>query len=373
LQSGGPILAAADLRLELGLSAGLLAAVLFTVPILVSLLIEPLAALATDRVDARRLLVGALLLVSVAELVIISTTGPWTLCAAISVWGVGMGVADIIAEVALVNPSRGSKDDIMLRWAFWGLLGDLLGPLLFGGAALLGLGWRAVLAGAAIVSLVDAVLVALGPPMGSGTGEDDPDVPLRDAWAAQARQPGLWPWLIATALCSLFDETFVAFGTLWLRAGGVSPAAQGFAFGAFALGGAIGLRLTSRYVPDVRRRLAACATGLLVTFPGWLLAPPVLVVPATALLGVFASPLWPLSMARAYSSGPPALIAALAAILDPIDVVVPAALGQVADHVGLGPALLLLLVQPLGILLVLRWTTGGRKEARPSAGGQEPA
>lgn len=101
--------------------------------------------------------------------------------------------------------------------------------------------------------------------------------------------------------------------------------------------------------------MLACV-ALLVVFPAWLFAPPVVAVPATALLGAAAVPLWPLCTARAYDQGRPALVAALAQVYGPLDLVLPALLGVVADRWGLAAALLLLLAQPLGILLVVRAT-----------------
>lgn len=360
LQGGGPVLAAEDLRLDLDLSAGQLAAVLFTIPFLVGTVLEPLALVASERWDRRRVLVGSLLLLSAAEVGVVAATGPWTLAAALSAWGIAVGLATTVAEVALVASREETTERMMVRWAFWGVLGDLAAPVLFGAAAAVGLGWRWVVAAGAAVSLVDALLVARGPPLREEQDEEEEEVPVRVALVALARQPAVWLWLGAAALCSLLDETFVAFGTLWLRASGVDPVGQGAAFAAFAVGGAVGLRLVERAAPTVRGQLTLASVALVVLLPAWLLAPPVVAVPATALLGAAAVPLWPLCTARAYDQARPGLVAALSKVFGPLDLALPLLLGVVADRYGLVVALLLLLAQPLGILGVLRGTRKDR-------------
>lgn len=351
-------MAAEDLRLEHRLSATTLTTVLFTVPFLVGMVAEPVALAFSERFDRRRVIAACLLALSVAELGVVLAPGPWTLSFAIAAWGVAIGIATTLAEVALVTTHRGDTERIMARWALWGVIGDLIAPLLFSAAAAVGLGWRWVLIAGAAVSLLDAALVVTGPPL-EGEEDEEEEVPLRTAMASLARQPGVWLWLGAAAVCSLFDETFVAFGTLWLRAHGVDAVGQGAAFTAFALGGAVGLKLVERVADTASGQLRVASVALLVLFPAWLLAPPTLAVPGTAFLGAAAVPLWPLCTARAYDQGRPAHVAALSQVFGPLDIVLPALLGLVADRFGLGVAMVLLLAQPVLILAVRSRPTRG--------------
>lgn len=54
------------------------------------------------RWDRRRVLVASLLLLSLAEVGVVAAAGPWTLAAAIAAWGIGVGLATTVAEVALL-------------------------------------------------------------------------------------------------------------------------------------------------------------------------------------------------------------------------------------------------------------------------------
>ncbi|MFZ5476748.1 MAG: MFS transporter [Myxococcota bacterium] len=336
------MLATAELEAELAATAGVLAAALFTVPMAIGLAVEPVVLAASARWDRRRVLAGGLAGMGLVQLGIAGAHDVRLLSALVTLWGIGAGLATRLAEVALVARAA-STERAMARWTLAGALGDVAAPLALATAAGASLGWRTALAAVAVVALANAVAIATGPPL-AGDDEDD-DVPLRDALRAEARNPRLWAWLLAAAACTLLDEVFVSFGALWLDARGHGLAEQARVFVAFSAGGAVGTatveRLATRSSP--RTLLLACSAACAASFVAWMAFP----LPAAFVLGASALPLWTLSTSQAYRAGTaPGRVAALGAVLAPLEIAAPLLLGAVADRWGIGAAMALLLLQP---------------------------
>jgi fucose permease len=195
----------------------------------------------------------------------------------------------------------------------------------------------------------------VGSPAEQAAHDDGDELTLRQGVAALARAPEVWAWLVAAACCTLFDEIFVSLATLYLRAGGVTPAGQGAALSLAAVGAALGTLVTERALArwtSTQVILGACAVCVL-SFSVWLAVPAGWAAPLTLLVGASTLPMWALAMARAYEAGPgPGLVAAGARVLGVIDVVAPVLLGLVAEAHGLPAALGCLLVQPLVVAAV---------------------
>lgn len=353
LQSGAPMLAAAEVRGDLELSATVVAGALLAAPMLGGVGLESLVLAASDRMDRRRVVAAALVAMALGQLAVAFAPNAVLLALALAAWGTACGIATGAAEAMLVAQVR-DTDRILGRWGLFGAIGDVLAPALFAGLAAVGWGWRAGLIVGAAVGVIDAFAILRGPATPPPADDDDEAPPMRLREALTS--PPLLAWLFVAACCSLFDETFVVFGTLYLRDGGVGPVVQGVAFGAFAVGAAVGSwaldRGLTRWSSSAILVAAAALTAAL--FPIWLAAgSPAAIVAVSGLLGVAVAPMWSLATARAYRSGaPPGLVAALQNAFLPVEIAAPIALGAVADHVGVGAALLLLLTQPLVVAAV---------------------
>lgn len=365
LQGGGPVVASADLEGELGVSTGVLATALFTVPMVVAVVLEPLVLLRTERWDRRRVVAGSLVAMALCQLAAVTAGGVAGLGLAVSAWGVAAGIATAAAEVALVAARPADVDRTMARWALLGSVGDLLAPALFAVAAWLGVPWRAAVVVGAGIALIDALAVVRGPPLGGEVDASD-EPSLREALGEIARARGLWPWALAATACTLMDELLVSLGSVWMRADGVSPALQGASFVAFSVGGALALLVWERVrAGRVEDRLLLCCGASVPVLVGWLGADGPALLGWGFLLGAAVVPMWPAATARAYARGGahPARVAALLSLLAPVEVLAPAALGGIADHAGLLAALLALLLQPLVVGLVAGVSRGPPSEA----------
>jgi predicted MFS family arabinose efflux permease len=365
LQSGGPILASADLAREMGLSATWLAAALFVVPLGLGVLVEPAILVATERFDRRRVLRASLLAMSVTQVAVLAAPGAVTLTAAMTAWGIAAGITASTAEVALVAEAPDGGDRVMARWALLGVLGDLGAPILYWLLAVVGLPWRGALLVNAGVSLLQALWIGALPVADTPGDDEEEEEPWRVAVRALARSPEVWGWLAAAAACTLLDEIFVSFGALWLRSHGADAATQGLALALFSAGSAVGLfatdRALTRWSPHAVVIAACVAFGAI--YPLWLFAPAPWSHLAGFALGATVGPMWPIATARAYAaSNRPALVAALANLFGPFEVLAPLLVGLTADHFGLAAAMTLLVLQPIAVAVVAMWS----RRSRPS-------
>jgi FSR family fosmidomycin resistance protein-like MFS transporter len=339
---------------------------LFTAPILVCLIVEPVLLLVTERWPRRPMLTLALVCMAAGQVLIAGVGQAWQLALAIAFWGTAIGFADSQAEMALVQDDPARIDRSMTRWAIAASIGDLLGPLFVAGALMAGGSWRSVALVSAVLALADALFVWRGPDFDRAAEEREEVAPLREAIVAFAREGDLLWWLFAGGTCALLDEVFVVFGSLYIVASGGSLASAALSFAAYAMGGMVGLAVVERSGVPARPILQATAIATAVLLVAWILHPtgPVAFVVLFA-LGAAVAPQHPLARARTYESARdrPAIANALERPFDLFDVVLPFVLGLVADRWGLVAALVLLLVQPLVIGLVATWRR--RPAARP--------
>ncbi len=357
-----------------------LTAALLAVPMISAIVLEAPLLAASDRWARKHLaLATSLAVMAAAFLAAGSATSLVGVTCALSVAFPACGVAGALAEATLIGAcdSDVARARAMARWSLAGALGDTAGPLVLA----LALGWRG---GASVIGVVVAfvalLVVLVRPHTASVAGaNDDEDAPepaaLLSELLAALRRPALFAWLLATALCSLLDETLIAFAALhWdalASANGYGRLAVGALLAAFSCGGAISLLgvdvVLARSPASAKRLLATCACACALSYCAWLVVSgPYLGASLFFLVGACTSPLWPLCQARVYDllPGRPGLAAAASTLFSPIDVVAPLALGLVADRSGVVSALTLLLLQPLGILALLAtsaFARGSRK------------
>jgi MFS family permease len=362
--SGG----APDIERSLGLSHTATAVVLFLVPGVVQLVLDPVWFVLSERLGRPWLVRGGLAIMAVTSLVAAAAPGPVTLAGALSIWGVATGAATSCSELTLIDRWPDRRARTMARWTLLALAGDFAAPLLLGALAVIAPGregWRiafAVVGGLLAVWALAAALSAL-PAAADAAGEDEP--PLWQAAREALRDRVLIGWLFGTALCNLLDEILIVFASIYVRDElGASAAAQSAMVGAFVAGGAIGLvgldRLLARH--GEHRLVIAAGIACAAAFAAWLAAPTVwLAVVGMVPVGATAAPLYPLASAQAYARCPgrSSVVLVTSHLFAPVALVLPWLLGWVADHAGVLPALALLAAQPIG-LVALAAVTGSR-------------
>jgi predicted MFS family arabinose efflux permease len=352
------VIEASGIERDHQLGHGAVSFLLLSLPGLVAAVIEAKLLLWAERRPRTRIIAAAQLVVGLCALVAAFARDPWLLGAALAVAAPAGGIACGLGQVALVERQTDGGARALTAWTLAGALGDLAAPALVALAGALGLSWRAALAAAAALLVAHGALVWATPlpAPGAGVADDEPAAPAR------ARPALLWLWLAAVASCALLDEIVVVLGGLHLDHDlGASAAESAVALGACAAGSSVGLLLSQRALDRVapRRLLAIAAVACALACFGWLWAPtPTTAAMALFALGLFAAPLYPLATAEAYASLPdrPAVVAAAAQLLAPIDIALPWILGAAADAWGLRVALAALALEPLAILAALAIT-----------------
>jgi FSR family fosmidomycin resistance protein-like MFS transporter len=383
LWSGVAVVAAPSLEQEQALDHRGYTLFVFVLPLLLSAALDAVLSLLCDWLPRQRLRALGLAGLSLGLVLVALAPTASGLSLGLALAGAASGLACSAAQADLIGRHDGNGEIALTRWAFFGGLGDLASPLVVASVFGLGGSYRGALVVIAALSAVQALAAlraprtapALAVPQSSEPEAAEPELPVWRALRAAAGQRRLWLWLIGSGLCTLLDEIVLAFASLRLSLDlGASDAVAASSGVVLSLGATLGAALTERLLPSVpARRLllmsalaCLCALAWVVAAPsaGWL-------TPALFLLGVSAAPHYPLLEARAYAElpGRPGLVRALAQVMVLIEVLAPAALGAIAQALGLAAALGALVLQPLAILGLL-WIT---RQPRSPRHGSETA
>lgn len=345
----------------------------FVGPGIGALVVEPVIFLYADRYPRAYFVRGGLAVLSIATIACGLAPGPWTLGLATSVCWIATGCASALAQATLIDAAPDQRARTMARWTLLSLAGDLCAPVLLAALSIAGLTWRTayVIVGALIAVWT---IVAFATPFGAALSDEagaEPKAPaksvlasLRDALADRT----LVAWLFGLALCDLLDEILVVFATIHVKTElGGGTLAQSAVVAACIASGALGLVVLERLLArghDERRLLVAFCVACAASFVAWVLAPNVwaslvLIVP----VGATSTPLYPLVAARAYAQRPAESGAVLAAshLFTPLGLALPYLIGAIADHAGTQVALIVLVAQPLGLIVLAR--ASGRARA----------
>ena len=359
---------------------------MFVIPGAIALVVEPLIFLLADRHPRRYFIAGGLAAMAGASAVCALAPSWPFLALALAVWACANGTAAAIAQATLVDRDPANRARTMTRWTLMSTVGDFAGPLLLAGLATLGIGWRGaflVVAGVLAVhaaiawrrlspATVGAAKATDGTEGTEGTDStvtdvsDDPEdaepEPLLASMRSALRDRVLVAWLFGLALCDLLDEIFVVLTSLHLAEHHAGHGWQTVILGAFVAGGAAGLVIVERLLAkqvDERRLLIATALGCAVAYAAWLASPHLAVTAVGAVLvGATSAPLYPLVAARAYARYPgrSGLVLAASHLFTPLALALPFLLGALADRAGTHAALAALILQPIALALLARFT-----------------
>jgi MFS family permease len=358
LYSGVPAVGAADIQRTFATSYEATAAALLVVPLVLTLVLEPIFFVLADRMPRRRFVVGGLAAMAVTAFASALAPSAWTLAIIVSFAYVAMGTGVALAQATLADAHPDDRDRVMTRWTLMGVLGDLLAPAMFALLGALALGWRSAYAICGV--LITAVTIALAtrtfPAPQREPEEDEPGVLTAIVDALKA--PGLIAWLLAGWLCDLLDEILVIFAAIRLRDDfGADVSTRSLALGAIVAGGAFGLVIADRLLKRVAslKLLGLSAAACLACYLAWLAATTIPVAIGTLfLVGLTASPLYPIVAARTYDAlpGRSGTVHAAGHITTPLSLALPWLLGWIADRAGALAALAVLAIAPIGIGLI---------------------
>jgi MFS family permease len=341
----------------------------------ISVLIEGPLLHFTARWPRRGMLAGALAVVAASCAVAACMHSYAALLGALAVFGLGLGMACSVAEAALVDLAPEGRERMLSRWSLLGGVGDVGAPLLVGGLAYAGLGWRAAYVALGLWALVHAALVYRGPALPPGMPEEEEGEQAVGPWW---KTPGLWTaalWCLAGGFCALMDEVLVSFGSLRLEELGASSGERSVVLAAGTAGAILGLTVVewawSRVHP--LRLLLGCSLACAVALAAW---PAARWLPLSAVLlavtSALAAPLYAVVSAQAFAAMPgrSTTVVAIAAVASGFDLLVPIGIGAVADHWGLRSALASMLLGPVGLAVVAAVVLARRRKGNVRDAGR---
>jgi FSR family fosmidomycin resistance protein-like MFS transporter len=319
-------------------------------------LLEPFVGILGDTRWRRAVVVAGGLGFALALLLFAAAESFWVLLVALILLFVGAGAFVSLGQATLMDLDPKARERNMARWSVAGGIGAVAGPLVVAAVAGIEGGWRWAFAAFALVALAEVVLVAVRWPHAVTPSAVRPSV--RRALAA-VRRPLVLRWLVVLELADLMTDVFLAFVALYfVDEVGTSAGAGGLAVavwtGAGLLGG-VGIVLLLRRVAGLRY-LRASALAALLLYPAFLVVPAAgakLVL--VAALGLATAGWYSIPKARLYAalSGQSGAAITLGSLAGVIRGAAPLAIGLVAEQSGLGAAMWILLVAPLGLLLLL--------------------
>ena len=301
----------------------------------------------------RALVLGGGLAFAAALLLVAAAPSFWVLLAAFALLYPASGAFVSLSQAALMDLEPERREHNMTRWTFAGAIGAVLGPLLLAGFAFAGLGWRALFAGFAVITLALVAAARRAP----DDGNDGERLQLREALRAITRRE-VFRWLFLLELSDLLGDVLLGFVALYfVDEVGTSAATGGLAVavwtGAGLAGAAAMIPLLARV--DGVRYLRVSAAASAVLFVGFLLAPTVAAKLALVAAIAFVNAGWySVLQARLYGAlaGGSGLVLTVGALF-PLNAVLPLGIAALAERWGLDVALWPLLAAPAALLLLL--------------------
>ena len=283
--------------------------------------------------------------------------GFWTLLVALVIGNPASGAFVSISQATLMDLGAAERERRMAWWTLAGSFGYVGGPVLLAALVWIGVGWRGALLALALATLVP-LFAARRIPFSRATDGVSLARALRGAANALRRRDVL-RWLMVLQAADLLLDVFHGFLALYfVDVAGSSAADASLAVGVWTGAGLIGDALLIpllRRVPGVAF-LRASALLVLACYPTFLLvadtAPKLVLLAALGLLnsGWYAIPKAGLYGALPGRSGAAIAVGGLAGL---VGTFIPLGVGALAEAIGLGPAMWVLLAAPVALLVLV--------------------
>jgi predicted MFS family arabinose efflux permease len=290
-------------------------------------------------------------------------------------------------EVALADVAGTRLERELSRSNLCSAVGDVAGPALFVAVGLVGRSWRLALwFGAAAMAAYAAWLATLRfPPPIAGADRDPEGAPAgghaaRTPWRATLHlltDPAIWWFALVAALFSPLDEPFLGFLVAFLGDHrGVPPQAANAVAAAVVLGGLATYVVLVRRAPGRHALVVAASTltaaSATVAVASWL---PVVGAAGFA-FGAGSALFWVAYQARLLRLRPgrAGAVTTVVGLLEQPAVLIPAAIGGLADRAGLQAAMLAYAALPVGLVVLTglaarRGRIGGPERLIAGTGG----
>ncbi len=326
--------------------------------------IEPFIAILGDVWKRRALVVGGGIIFALSLFLTASSLSFTVLLISFILINPASGALVGLSQATLMDSDPARREQNMARWNFAGSVAVVSGPLLLGGAAYVGFGWRGVFAALGTLAVIILLLAWRRIPI---SGAEHPSIPrwtditsgLRNAFSALRNRETL-RWLILLEFSDLMGDVLFGFIALYfVDVAGLSPTK---AVLAVVIWSGVGLVADFLLIPLLERVRGLDAMRVTVIFEA-ILFPIFLLTPFVswklfliAMLGIFNTGWYVTLQAKLYDSMPPRMSSsamALGNVAGLFGKLLPFGIGLAAQAYGLGTAMWLLLAGPLVLLIGL--------------------
>lgn len=349
-----------ELRLDYG-QIGLL----MSVPVFLAHLIEPIIGVLGDTWKRRTLILGGGIVYLLCLLGIALSQSFWPMLLVFVVINPASGAFVGLGQAALMDSAPDRHEQNMARWTFAGALGVLLGTLTLGACVALAISWRtAFIAQALMFCLLIAFGWRLAYPQLPTVNEDGETVGLWDGLklALKAlRRFEVVRWLVLLQFADLMMDVLLAYLALYLvDVGGVTEAQAALGVTVWAGVGLLGDFLLIFLLERVKglTYLWYSVIAELILYPLFLLVPVFeMKLLLLALLGFCNAGWYSILQGQLYSTmrGQSGALMAVGTFTGIIGGAVPLIIGLLADEIGLGVAMWLLMAGPLALWIGVPW------------------
>jgi FSR family fosmidomycin resistance protein-like MFS transporter len=334
-----------------------------SLPGIIGNMVEPILGILGDVWKRRFLILGGGVLFAMACLLTAVSHNFIFLLISFMVFNPSSGAFVSLAQATLMDLDPTRHEHNMARWTFAGSVGVFLGPLLLGGAAYIGFGWRGVfivLAGISILILTGAWRIL---PISSKLHPAFPA--LSSVWEGihialrNLKRGAVVRWLVLLEFSDLMLDVLYGFLALYfVDVVGFSASKAALAVAlwtGFSLIGDFMIIPLLEKVPGLNYLRFSVIVELLL-FPAFMLVRnPWAKLVTVGLLGLFNSGWYAILQGNLYSSmpGQSGTVIAISNIIGLFGKLIPFGIGLAAERFGLGSAMWLLLAGPLALFIGL--------------------
>ena len=319
--------------------------------------LDPLIGALGDTRRRRTVLFAGGLAFALSAVLTSASVGFWTLLVALLIGNPASGAFVSLSQATLMDLSPESRERRMAWWTLAGSFGYVGGPVLLAAAVWIGVGWRGVLLALALASL-PLVLAARRLPFPSPADRTSIREAVRGSLGALRRREVL-RWLTMLEASDLLLDVFHGFLALYF----VDVARSSVVDASLAVGVWTGAGLVgdAALIPLLRRLqgvsyLRASALAVAACYPAFLLVDgltaKLVLLAALGLLnsGWYAIPKAGLYAAVPGRSGAAVAVGGLAGLMGALILL---GIGTLAEAVGLGPTMWVLLAAPIALLALV--------------------
>jgi FSR family fosmidomycin resistance protein-like MFS transporter len=335
---------------------------LFTLPSLISVIIEPALGLLGDTRHRRMLVLVGIVATSIGLWLIAAAQTYGVLLLAFGTLYLASGAYVNLSQATLIDRDPARAEQTMARWTLLGSIGVTAGPLLMTVLFSIGIAWRGAYVALAVIAALFAVaLFQQRFDSHAGAHAEPPSVRVlgRNLLVA-LRQRSLLKWVILTELADfMLDKLLEVTGLYFHDVAGVSLAGASAAVVISTVAGLIGSALL---VPMLERLagvrvLRVSAVVVLLAYVSLLVVPVIwLKYVLIGVIGFATSGWYAILRAKTFEAlpGQSGLVVAVTSLANISSLFVPVLLGGIADAVGLQSAMWLLAIGPVALIIGLR-------------------